>query len=450
MSFDMFGKEDVKSAIDKLSRIPFGGYTGNKRKILGALWRVLEQEDIKFDTVFDAFSGSAVFGLFMKLMGKSVVCNDFLTSSYMNALSLVENPGFTLDYDEMMFVINNEPDYDKEEGFVYKNHCGVTFTEKECIDLDKFRINLSLLDNSYKAGVGFMNTKTTAVKAPFGGIDRGLDLYKHRVKQLQKYGKGSETRDRRIGLYFDEKMNLDFEQWFSKYNKKFSSLLFSHEDERLMMGKAFLLRNMESNVLRNCFVGGRYYKRQVIATIEQRNKHPMHRGINEISFIQKLIKDYFSGKYDDFVFSENKRCLALNSDIIELLQNTDFTTDLIYFDPPYGGSSTDYAYLYQFLEEYIHGKKISELEHIVKYGKRFVSKKTYEENFVKLLELSSRFPVWMLSYNDSSWETKEYITKLLKKYKKRVDVFEINNYVYNYRENKKAKSGCEYIFLARD
>ena len=67
-----------------------------------------------------------------------------------------------------------------------------------------------------------------------------------------------------------------------------------------------------------------------------------------------------------------------------------------------------------------------------------------------MLELLQRFPVWVLSYNDSSWQSKEYIVKLLGKYKKNVKVHDINDYVYLYRDKKKAKSGTEYVFVARD
>jgi len=452
MSFDMFGQFDILTATEKISKIPFGGYTGNKKRIIKDIWHILNSEGIKYESVFDAFSGSAVFSLFMKEIGKSVISNDFLTSSYLNALSLVENPGYILSYEEMLFVINNVPDYNVEDGFVYKNYKDIRFTEKECIDLDRFRLNLSLLDNSYKSGIGFMNTKTTIVKTPFGMIDRGLDMFKHRVKQMEEYGKGSEKHDRRVGLYYDENMNLDFKQWFSKYNQRFSTAIFQHEEERVRIGKAFILRNMESNILSNCFIGGRYNQGQVIAKLDHRLQHEKHVGVSNIDFAQVLINDYIkSGRYDWIVSESGKKpCLALNCDIIELLENTSFVTDMIYLDPPYGGASSDYAYLYQFLEEYIYGVKIDEIEHLKNNSKRFSNAKTYEENFVRLLELIDRFPIWVLSYNDSSWESKDHILSLLKRFRSNVKVFDIDNYVYKYREDKSNKTGTEYVFVAKN
>ena len=451
MPVDIFGGFDVNPAIEKISKIPFGGYTGNKKKIIKDIWRILDSEGVKFDSIFDAFSGSGVFSLFMKEIGKRVISNDFLTSSYLNTLALVENPGYVLNYDEVMFVISNNPEYDVTEGFVYKNYKDVRFTEKECIDLDKFRINLSLLDNSYKSSIGFLNTKTTIVKTPFGMIDRGVDMLKHRIKKMDKYGKGTEEHDRRIGLYFDKDMNLDFKQWFEKYNQRFTTAIFHHDEERIMLGKAFLLRNMENNILKNCFIGGRYNNGQVISRLDHRLKHDKHKGVTDIDFVQGLINDYIkTEKYENIMSGINSQpCLALNCDIIELLESTNFVTDVIYLDPPYGGASSDYAYLYQFLEEYVYGQKISDMEHIQKFGKRFSSSKTYEENFVKLLNLIERFPTWVLSYNDSSWESKDYIFDLLKTFRRDVKVFNINNYVYKYRDEKTKNTGTEYLFLAK-
>ena len=425
--YDMFGNADIESALQKISKIPFGGYTGNKRRVLKNLWMALEDEGIEFNSVFDAFSGSSVFSLFMKFMGKEVIANDFLTSSYLNALALVENPGYRLTFEEMMFVVNNQPKYDVKDGFIYKNYKDIRFTEKECIDLDRFRINLSLLGNSDVS--------------PTLGNDRGVGMYRHRIEGM--------NRDiPQIPHLFSDNQRASFDAWFSRYNSMTSESVIHSDDKRIRMAKAFLLRNMESNILKNCFLGGRYNNGQVIANLDHRINHKNHNGAENIDFIKELLVDYFNPKYD-ILEGSYKPCVSLNCDIIELLENSDFVTDVIYLDPPYGGASTDYAYLYQFLEEYIYGEKMDEIDHIQNYGKRFVSKKTYEEHFLKMLELIDRFPIWMLSYNDSSWESKERIIELLSKFRNNVTVHEVNNYIYKYRSDKTDKTGVEYIFIAK-
>jgi adenine-specific DNA-methyltransferase len=370
-TLDMFGESNPEEVIDKIVKVPFGGYTGNKRKILGHIWNVIDKkESIEFDSVFDAFSGSAVVSMFFKFMGKKVVSNDFLTSSYLNAKALIENDGSFFSDEDMKFVVYNEPDFDVEDGFVYKNFKDIRFTEKECVDLDRFNHNLSLMDS---------------------------DLY-----------------DKEI---------------------------------------AFASRGMQNSILTNCFLGGRYSNGQVIANLEHRLKHNKHKSSRkkDVNFTEQLMSDYNRNKdrFKNWCNDGFVQGTAYNDDVINLLENSDFVTDIAYIDPPYGGASTDYAFLYQFLEEYIHEKKLDDMEHVQKFGKRFVKKKTYEENFVRMLELMDRFPVWVLSYNDSSWESKEYIVGLLKKFKKYVEVYEVDNYVYNYRSEKNKNSGVEYLFVAK-
>jgi adenine-specific DNA-methyltransferase len=336
----------------------------------------------------------------MKFMGKEVIANDFLTSSYLNAASLVENNGCRLTYDELMFVINHQPDFDAKDGFVYKNFNGLRFSEDECIDLDRIRTNLELLGNPDVT--------------PNLEEDRGVGMYKPRIKAME------------------------------------NAFPDVDDEYRLRMGKAFLMRTLESKILRNCFIGGRYNNGQVIANLDHRINHKKHKGNETIDFVKELLVDYFDPKYD-LLSGSYKPCKAYNGDVIELLDNNpEIVADVVYLDPPYGGDSTDYAFLYQFLEEYIYSQKMDQIDHIKKFGKRFVNKKTYEENFVELLKRLDNFPIWMLSYNDSSWADKDTIVDLLSLYRKNVSVHEVDNYMYNYRSEKKKKVGTEYIFIARD
>ena len=388
---DMFGNANYTYAIEKIQKIPLAGYTGNKKRILDFIWHVLEKENINFNSFLDLFSGSAVVSLFMKEMGKKVISNDFLTTSYYNALNFIENTGYILSHDECMFIVENMPDYKIEDQFVYKNYLNKRFTEKECINLDKILFNLYKIDNPYKFSMGFNNLKNAIIKTPFGMIDRATDLYKHRLKQLEKYGKGTENYDRRIGLYYDNDLNIDFEKWFIKYNKNFNKSLF--------------------------------YK------------------INNKNDIKNVNQDNFPNNID------HNDYIALNKEVFNLL-DYNFHSDLIYIDPPYGGSSSDYVYLYQFLEEYLHSDFIDNIEHLKKGRKRFVSKCEYEKNFRELLNKCSKFPAWLISYNNSAWQSIHYISDIISEYKKYVKIYSYDNYIYNYR-NKKNNLGIEYIIFAK-
>ena len=388
---DMFGNTNCTHAIKKIQKIPLAGYTGNKKRILDFIWHVLEEEDVEFNSFLDLFSGSAVVSLFMKEMGKKVISNDFLTTSYYNSLNFVENTGYALSHDECMFIVENSPDYNIEEQFVYKNYLNKRFTKKECINLDKILFNLYKINNPYKFAMGFNNLKNAIIKTPFGMIDRATDLYKHRLKQLEKYGKGTENHDRRIGLYYDDDLNIDFERWFIKYNKSFNKSLF----------------------------------------YEINNKNDV-KNVNQDNFPYNIDQNDY---------------IALNKEVFDLL-NYDFHSDLIYIDPPYGGNSSDYVYLYQFLEEYLHSDFIDNIEYLKEGRKKFVSKYKYEENFRELLNKCSKYPAWLISYNNSAWQDINYIADIINEYKEYVKIYSYNNYTYNYRD-KKNNLGTEYIVFAK-
>jgi len=418
MFAEFFDTPDIKPALNKIKKIPFAGYTGNKKKVLQAIWSAMSDEGIVFNSVFDAFSGSAVFSLFMKYMNKQVISNDFLTSSFLSSYAMVENPGFKLSYNEMMFVLDDSVE-DKSK-FVYDNYFNTRFTKAECDNLDIFRSKLSLLDNSYKSAIAFLLIRMIEAKLPFGGIDKASDLQKHRKKQMENYGKKSDKHDRRIGLYYDKDMNIDFPIWFTKYCKKFNELVFNKEYSFETHDK-FLDRNIKQNMF------------------------------HDLSFrtgnVNSLVNDFLNGKYYTNNNSLSKPCLSLNCDIIELLESTDFVTDVVYIDPPYGGNSTDYSYLYQFLEEYTYGKSISDIHEDRESLKRFSGKKGYEENFILMLDKMERFPVWVLSYNNKSWASPDYIKKILLRYKKTVNVYSVKDYIYNFRESR--STGTEYIYVAK-
>ena len=105
-----------QAAMKCIEKLPLP-YTGNKKKLVYNIHNVLRKKNLKFDTVLDAFSGSATISFLFKMMGKQVLSNDLLTSSYMNSVAFVENPGIKLSDEEKEFLLNNEnPDKDDPQG----------------------------------------------------------------------------------------------------------------------------------------------------------------------------------------------------------------------------------------------------------------------------------------------------------------------------------------------
>jgi hypothetical protein len=119
----------------------------------------LDQEGIQFDSVFDAFSDSAMVSLLFKAMGKKVFCNDLLTSSAITAVCLLENDSLPLTKNDLQFLCNNQP---KQYGsFVRDNYKEKFFTESECDFLDRYKTNVeTLCGEKFYCGMELLNKAT--------------------------------------------------------------------------------------------------------------------------------------------------------------------------------------------------------------------------------------------------------------------------------------------------
>jgi len=446
--FETLEKEREKEEIIKLVTDIPSNYVGSKRRMLRHIWDILENNNIKFDSVFDAFSGSSITSLFFKKMGKTVYCNDLLTSSAITAVCLLENESVPLSIDELNFLCNNIP---KSHGsFVKDNYLNKFFTEKECLFLDRYKSNvIQLFGDKFYCGLDLLN-KATLASIPNSNFSvYGKDLMKIRGVHDKEKSFWDEkwrdtTRKRR-----DENNEIKFNESISEIYDKYKS--------------AFSMFAIENHINQNCFLGGRYYNGQTVAKMEHRIKHQKNNGkeitdipLNVLEF--KKVINSNSGLSKSYVF---------NSDIIKLLGSDIINTDLLYLDPPYGGPSSDYAVLYRFLEEYLYEDKLENLEHIQNGGKRFSNKKGYQEQFEKLLSLSSKFKTWLISYNDSSYANLETIKDSIRnagktniivsevpityQYRKGKNEIDLDKIKDNYFENgqKFTQRGIEYLILAQ-
>ena len=434
---------DKKSIVKNISSLP-SNYVGSKRRMLNHIWDVIEEENIEFDSAFDAFSGSGMVSLMFKAMGKKVICNDLLTSSTITAVCLLENSSIPLTPEEIKFLCKNEPD--ECGSFVLDNYKDKFFTEKECKFLDKYRRNVELLcGDKFYCGIDLIN-KATLSSIPNSNFSvYGKDLKKLRSTHDPSKSFWTEkwrdtTRKRR-----DDNNEIMFGPAINEMSDKYKA--------------SFSLMAIENHINQHCFLGGRYYQGQIIADLEHRLEHPKSKG--------KDITDY-SLRTDKFnnIMAEGDS-LVFNSDVIELLEAKIVTADLIYLDPPYGGASSDYSNLYRFLEEYLYEDKLENLEHIQNGSKRFSNKKGYQAEFEHLLSLCSGFKTWMISYNDSSYANIETIIDTIRNAGKTdIKVVEVP-ITYQYRKGKNTidpersyedyledghkfvERGVEYLIIAR-
>ena len=462
------------SSMKRIEKLPLP-YTGNKKKLIYNMHDVLRKYNLKFDSVLDAFTGSATVAFFFKMLGKKVLANDLLTSSYMNAVAFVENPGIKLTDDEKDYLLNHKNP--NKNTFVEDNYLGIQFrpegkdcrfnkfTLQECQHLDNFRANVESLCDRHLESLSLAANAAVVLRLPFGNIDQSNNILKHRIKQEKHFGKDSKQCDRRIGIYYDDKYNLKFDKWFRKYVNDFikagdASNPDAYESK---MKRAAFFANIQQHVLRDCFVGGRMHHGQVLAEVDPRldhqknqlKRHWTNEGSSEMNFDsqQGVLRRPGEGlKWWTFAdINMPGSCLAVNMDVVRLLKSDFCKVDCVYFDPPYGGQSSDYATMYRFLEEYIYGDTLENLPHIAEHAHRFIKKRSYEDSFVEMLEAAKNIPLWLFSYNDSSWKGIDYITDILRQYKGEV-ITEVltSDYRYLYRKVQGRKTqSTEYLIIAR-
>ena len=396
-------ENSINSFINVIQRLPLP-YTGNKRKVLPDIYNAIKKHQLEFRSVLDAFSGSGSVSLLFKAMGKRVISNDILTSSYINSVALL-GPPVKMTTEQQEYLLNHENTH--KGTFVEDNYLGSQFkdtnsrynkfTPMECKHLDNFRANIDDLPGFRLQCLGLLANGAIVQRLPFGNVDASIDVIKHRAKQKKLYGSGGPKHDRRIGIYYDSEMNLNFSKWFRKYVNDFMSVGFTGSINEDTVNNPFL-ENME-----------------------------IHRS----SLNPHL-------------------CLKTNMDVIDLLDSsiTD-NMDCVYFDPPYGGQSSDYASMYRFLEEYLYGKPFEDLPHYNK-SRSLVSKRSYEESFVSMLDSSRKIPIWIFSYNNTSWKDIDHIVRIIGQYGRSVVVEMLNDkYRYLYRKNRgKSIVGAEYLIFA--
>lgn len=462
------------TAMKRIEKLPLP-YTGNKKKLIYNMHDVLKKHNVQFNSVLDAFSGSATVSFLFKMMGKRVLSNDLLTSSWMNAVAFVENPGIKLSQEEKDYLLHHQNT--NKRTFVQDNYLGIQFREpnqqcrfnkftlKECQYLDNFRANIDDLCDRHLQGLGYAANAAVVLRLPFGNIDQSSDILKHRLKQEKHYGKDSDHQDRRIGIYYDDEYNLKFDKWFPKYVQDFVGAVdcSNPPGHEVHIKRANFFANLQQHILRDCFVGGRLHNGQVLAEIEPRLQHQKNQlkrhfcneGSSEMNFASQHGDQRRPGEgLKWWTFADLQlpgSCLAVNMDITELLKSDFCKVDAVYFDPPYGGSSSDYSTMYRFLEEYIYCDELENLPHIKAHAQRFTKKRDYESHFIEMLEAAKNIPIWLFSYNDSSWKGIDYITDLIKQFKPNV-ITEVlsSDYRYLYRKCQGRKDqSSEFLIIAQ-
>jgi len=134
--------------------------------------------------------------------------------------------------------------------------------------------------------------------------------------------------------------------------------------------------------------------------------------------------------FNEAVFDNGHRNQAYNKKTEELYVNA----DIVYFDPPYFSikSDNDYTRRYHFVEglvKYWQGLKIQR-QTVTKKFKSYASpfsKKKSAYSTLNMLFNKFQNSILLISYSSNSMPTKEEIIDLLSKYKKNIELIEVDH-----------------------
>lgn len=206
----------VKNEIN-IKDFPSTRYQGSKRKIIP--WLYSHIKEIEFDTVLDAFGGSATVSYLFKKMGKSVTYNDNLRFNHLVGKALIENDCVKLEDSDLFYLLN----FNSNDNFhtVQKYFNDIYYYPAENSWIDN-RIAAIHSMNSYSNDV-LIFKKALAYYALFQAclIKRPFNLFHRKNLHLRK-----NEVDRSFGNFIS--WNKSFKTHFIKFAEEANRTIFSN------------------------------------------------------------------------------------------------------------------------------------------------------------------------------------------------------------------------------
>lgn len=147
------------------------------------------------------------------------------------------------------------------------------------------------------------------------------------------------------------------------------------------------------------------------------------RNPNLVKPIKKIFLELLP-EYNQAVFDNKQDNQSFNQNILDLLPKLkNEKIDLVYFDPPYTDSHSDYQAFYHLLEtfteywedkEFINGTK----RYFPPRFSGFDKKTDVLDSLHNLFDSAQNIPYWVISWNNRSYPEVSEFTKILEKYKK--------------------------------
>lgn len=203
-----------------IKEFPTTRYQGSKRKIIP--WIYENVKDLKFESVLDAFGGTASVSYLFKKMGKSVTYNDNLKFNYLIGKALIENQEVKINEKDLAYIKSffGNDDFN----FVQKNFKDIYYFESENKWIDNkiaTIVNMNTYDQKIldfkKALLYYALFQACLIKRPFNLFHRkNLDLRRGKVERSFGNLKSWNTR---FDTHFYKFMNEANSLVFNNYKK---------------------------------------------------------------------------------------------------------------------------------------------------------------------------------------------------------------------------------------
>jgi len=154
--------------------------------------------------------------------------------------------------------------------------------------------------------------------------------------------------------------------------------------------------------------------------------------------------------YNQAIFDNGQPNISYHENILDLLPKISAKIDLVYFDPPYVDSHSDYQSFYHLLETYtmywqdkdfINGTKRYSPARFSGFDKKTQIKESLENLFQKSVQI----PHWLISWNDRSFPLVDDFVAIINKYKN-VEVIK-KPYVQSRGGKGSVKGSSEILFV---
>lgn len=156
--------------------------------------------NLRYDTVLDAFSGSGVVSYYFKAGGKKVTSNDLLKSSYITAKALIENNSRVIS-SHLLAEILDLPNYDYHDHVIENNYGGFYYTDEENIWLDAVISNIRSVSDEYAQAILYWALfQSCIIKRPYNLFHR-KNLYMRLDDVPRSFG-NKTTWDRPFSTHF--------------------------------------------------------------------------------------------------------------------------------------------------------------------------------------------------------------------------------------------------------